>query len=224
MVVTKIGPQLKSKDRFNIFIDGEYLFSLTGNDLLKSGLAKGSEIDPAQLAELKKISAISLLQDASIRYLSYRPRSRKEIETYLKDKIRTKLPEIKSKEEKNVHISNIIIKLEQLGYVDDENFASTLVKHRTNTSKPKSKKAILYELQSKGISKDTANNVIDNIDDETELENAKSTADKLFNRLKSKNLDEKTLRQKISTQLYSKGFDWPTVSAAVDSLLPPTYN
>jgi NUDIX domain. len=55
MKITAITQQVKRTDRYSIFVDGKYAFSLSESGLLASGLAVGQELTPAELKKLKKM-------------------------------------------------------------------------------------------------------------------------------------------------------------------------
>jgi regulatory protein len=51
--ITKITTQKKRKDRYNIFVDEKYAFSVDEEVLLKFQLKKGMELDDLLLAEIQ---------------------------------------------------------------------------------------------------------------------------------------------------------------------------
>ena len=84
------------------------------------------------------------LVNAAIRFISYRPRSCKELSDFLDKKLtRWKVfgPGLRSK---------VIARMEELGYVDDVKFAEWWVDQRT-TFKPKGNRYIQMELKGKGV-------------------------------------------------------------------------
>ena len=52
-IITKITTQTKRTDRYNIFIDEKYAFSVAEEVLLKFQLKKGKEIDSLLLSQIK---------------------------------------------------------------------------------------------------------------------------------------------------------------------------
>ena len=50
--ITKIAVQEKDKTRCNVFLDGEYAFSLSAESVFKLHLKKGEELTEKQIKEL----------------------------------------------------------------------------------------------------------------------------------------------------------------------------
>jgi len=87
------------------------------------------------------------LVNASLRFVSYRPRSEKEFTDFLTKKLN------KWKVSGSVLIKKVIERMRELGYVDDRAFAVWWRDQRTDF-KPKGKRFIALELTRKGISRD----------------------------------------------------------------------
>ena len=99
------------------------------------------------------------LIDSAFRYLSFRPRSEKEIADYLQKKN----PDI---------VDAVITRLRELGYVDDVKFAQWWIRVRQGR-KPKGMQLIIYELLSKGVTRDVIEQVLS-----SEMENQEELAKK----------------------------------------------
>ena len=134
----------------------------------------------------------------ALKFLSYRPRSEKEI----RDKLRRK----KASEE---IINKIISRLKENNFLNDEEFAKWWIEQRTNF-KPRSVRLIKIELKQKGIDKELIDETIDHlpstIDD---LSSAKKLIEKRLPRYKNLTPDKKF--QKIARYLSSKGFDYDII-------------
>lgn len=147
---------------------------------------------------MKSESDYQYLLNASFRFLSFRPRSRKEIHDFLKKKIYG--PEL---------IEKTIERLRELGYVDDEKFVRWWVEQRQGR-KPKGMQLIIYELLSKGVARDIIEQVLS-----SEIENQVELAIKALQpRLKSVH-DTK----KLMDFLQRRGFDASSARRAVDAQL-----
>lgn len=83
MKVTKIAQQVKRQDRYSIYIDGAYLFSLNEYQLANSGLRSGKELSQEEVDNFAKESQFGKAYERSLNYVMIRPRSEKEIEDYL---------------------------------------------------------------------------------------------------------------------------------------------
>ena len=87
------------------------------------------------------------LVNAAIRYVSFRPRSVKELTDFLNKKLtRWKISGAGL-------LAKVIARMEELGYADDEKFAQWWVSQRTEF-KPKGNRYIQMELRGKGVPDD----------------------------------------------------------------------
>lgn len=134
----------------------------------------------------------------ALKFLSYRPRSEKEIV----DKL------LRKKASQEI-INRIIKKLKEYKFIDDKEFVKWWIEQRTNF-KPRSLRLIKMELGQKGIDKDLMDQVIDDlrltIDD---LASAKKLIEKKLPRYKGLDRDKKF--QKIARYLASKGFNYDVI-------------
>ena len=139
----------------------------------------------------------------ALEFLSYRPRSEKEV----RDKLATK------KVEPDI-IGKIISKLKEKKFIDDEEFAKGWIESRLRF-KPRSSRLIKLELKQKGIDPEIINNLQLTIN--SDLESAKKLVEKRIERLK--NLPKQEIYQKLGRFLASKGFNWDTIKKSIDGIL-----
>ena len=83
--ITRLKAQ-KNKKRVNVYLDGQFAFGLDADNLLKAGLKVGQELTEKQVENLVFKNESQKLLDKACRFLSYRPRSEKEVRDYLKRK------------------------------------------------------------------------------------------------------------------------------------------
>jgi regulatory protein len=152
--ITAIKKQVKRADRYSIYLDGKYSFSLGEAELLKLGLHSGQELTEEELASYRDESDYGKWFDKTLNLLSYRLRSEWELRDYLK---RKKAPE--------EFVEKIIHKLQVNGYVDDEQFAKRWVENR-RLMKPTNRRRLSQELRQKRIPTDIIDSVL--TDDETD--------------------------------------------------------
>lgn len=223
MKITKISPSTNNRDLYQIFVNDEFLCSISGNDLLESRLATNDELDPQKIELLLYKSLKGKLASAAFRYLGSRPHSENEIRQYLKRKLFTSYKETPGYKDTDTEkiLNEITDSLKQNKYLNDEEFAKWLVAQRTSSKKGKSNTAIRAELQAKGIDPETVSNVLIDKGGESEQERAISIAEKKLELLKKRDSNDKDIRIKLTRYLISKGFPWDTTRSAVDSLLPP---
>jgi regulatory protein len=144
----------------------------------------------------------------SLNYLSYRPRSEKEVIDYLKKKS-AKTPNLTDE-----IISKIILKLKEYKFIDDAAFVKFWIEQRLK-SKHKPIIAIEFELRQKGISNDQINEALSEIDSkDSDLNNAKTLADRKMDFYR--NLPPEKRREKVMSYLLRKGFSYETVKKVIN--------
>lgn len=156
MKITAIKQQAKRADRYSVFVDDKYSFSLSEGALLESKLVSGQELSKEQIGEFKQISAEDKLYNQALRYVAMRPRSVWEIEFYLERK-KASPPLVKE----------ILNKLSIIGLLDDKKLAKAFVNDR-KLLRPTSRRKMIMELRKKHISQDVINEVIGSGDGDDE--------------------------------------------------------
>lgn len=199
MKITAIKQQVKRNDRYSIYVDGKYAFSLSDTALLESKLVNGQELTETQVKELKQASADDKLYNNALAYATLRPRSTWEMEQYLRRKKCS--PELEKK---------ILNKLSDIGLTDDEAFARSWVANR-RLLKPVSRRKLLQELRAKRVPDDAAGLALDQdqTDDQTVL--AELIARK---RRQTRYQDDKKLMQYLAGQ----GFNYGDIKTALQNL------
>jgi regulatory protein len=142
MKITDIKQQVKRADRYSLYIDGKYLFSLSESELLTLGLRIGLEFDEAELADLQQKAVIDKGYDRALNLIMRRPRSAWELQQYLK-----------RKDYSEEHSEIILNMLSKRGYVDDIDFAKRWVESR-RLLKSTSKRRLTQELRQKRVPDD----------------------------------------------------------------------
>ena len=149
MKITEIKPRRKRLSA--VYIDGEFAVSLDTQTLIENRFDVGREIDDEDLHEIIKLSNERRAKEKALWLLSYREHSKKELE----DKIRRTADEDSAQK--------AVDRMEELGLVDDERFARHYAEKLLN-SKHMSKRGIAFELTRKGIDKETAEQLCDELD------------------------------------------------------------
>ena len=149
-------------------------------------VARSSRVTPTM--EVDKL--YQSLLNASFRFVSYRPRSEKEIVDFLQKKL------VKWKKQDSETFNKVLARLIDLEYIDDKKFADWWVEQRTRF-RPKGNRVIEYELYQKGIAKDI-------ISDALMARNSVEAAQKA---IAKKKFDKK----KLYEYLTRRGFDADTI-------------
>lgn len=214
--ITLIEPQKKSKERANIFLDGQFAFGLSLGLVYEKKLAIGQVLSEQQTIDLVQADQVEKLTNKSLRFLSFRPRSEKEIRDNLilaeKRKRRDEKSEIES-DQYGKSIDKVIDKLKKLDQINDLEFACWWVEQRSRFN-PRGTPIIKAELFKKGVDKEIINEVL-NKEGEEEL------ALKFLEKKKQflKRMDEGEFKTKMTQVLVRRGFTWEVAKKAVDTLL-----
>lgn len=208
--ITQITKQRK-KERFNIFLDGSFAFSVSNYSLLENKLAVGKLLDNEKINLILAKEQIANLTDLAVKFLSIRPRSEKEVKVYLIKKIAQK-NEIRFNEAQKSPLTSLVIaKLKRYRYINDEDFAGWLINSRLKSNNPRSIRVIKTEIKAKGIGEEIIEKVTRSTPDEVEL--AKKALSKKTERWKNLSLIE--FKKKAYSYLISRGFDYDTIKDAV---------
>jgi regulatory protein len=184
--ITALKQQLKRPDRFSIYVDGRFSFSLSDQQLADCDLTVGREITLADLAEYKQQSQTGKALVAAYRLLSYRSRSCHEMKQRLA---------AKGYDEDTIEQVNQ--KLSRLRLLDDENFAQLWTQQLK--SRTKSRSRLKSDLAQKRISPDLIEQAMTDLDEDHDREAIKQ--------LIQKQLNKKTPdRQKLVGYLVRQGF------------------
>ena len=138
MRITGISEQKRSKDRFSVYVDEKYSFSITTDDLLLEKLRVGADLSSNDVERLKAKSSDSLIAARAYEKCLRRPHSEREIRDYLRNK--------KASQEL---IESIILKCYKHKLLDDNLFAERWVAHRKASHK--SNRFISSESRGKGV-------------------------------------------------------------------------
>lgn len=196
MKITAIKAAVKTPGRVNVFVDETYSFSLDESQLLGSGVVVGKEYSEADIEALKEESAFGKAYARALDYILRRPRSEKELRDYAFRKQWE--PELRDR---------VIAKLSEKGYLDDETFAASWVRHRA-MGKPMSQRKLCLELQQKGVASDIIEKAL--AEDETFDENA--ALKKLIEKKRTRYSDE----QKFIAYLVGQGFRYDKIKQALE--------
>jgi regulatory protein len=202
--ITDIKPVQKDPSRVAIFVDDLYIGSLNVSRLYELRLEIGLNINEEQLNNLLEETEITKATLSSLNLLSYRSRSEDEIRKRLEFKGFSR--DI---------INKVIKKLYNWEYLDDFKFANSWVKHRTERKKPYGSRYIRYELIKKGVSKETIDRVLKDID---EQELCLKAGKEALRRYKKKYEGQK-LKEHLYGHLVRRGFPITIILDVLDSLL-----
>ena len=187
--ITKLEFQKKNPDRASVFLDGRFAFGLPA--IIAARLKQGQFLSDAEIQSLQAEGAIETTYGKALNYLSYRPRSRAEMDRYLQ-----------KRDLSESQIEAVAGRLERAGLLDDEAFARYWVENRER-NQPKGLRALRYELRVKGISNETIERVLVSVDvPDSAYRSVARKAQQLAH------LDQQAFTKKIVEYLARRGFDY----------------
>lgn len=195
MTITAIEPRRKGLSA--LYIDGEFAMKLDTQTLLENRFDVGRDIDDEELHEIISLSNERRAKEKALWLISYRDHSKKE----LADKIRCTCDEDSAQK--------AVDRLEELGLVNDEGFARRYAEQLI-FSKHMSKRGVSYELSRKGIDKELAQEILEDIDVD-ENEEIKAVLEKKY-----RNLDDEKTRRRAVAALQRLGYGWDSIRRAMD--------
>jgi regulatory protein len=201
MKVSAIQQQIKREDRYSVFIDGEYAFSLSADAVLETGITKGLELSQVELTAYKKLSQDDKAYALTIAYVARRMRSRGELCDYFRRK----------GYDEDVQ-RTVLLKLERQGLVDDYEFARRWVENR-RLLKSSSTAKLRMELRQKHVTDEIVGAVLAE-DSTDERQMVRELVVK--KRRQTRYQDD----QKLLAYLARQGFSYDDIKAAMSADLP----
>jgi regulatory protein len=199
--ITKITTQKKQTGRFNVYInDGageKYAFSVDEDVLIKYQLKKGMELDEFIQLEVLYQDTVRKAFGTAIQYLAIRMRSEKEVRDYLKQK-----------EIDDSVIQEVLHRLYNHKYLDDEEFALAFARTQINTT-DKGPRVIKEELKEKGISEPIIEKVLEEFTIEMQFTKVLHLSNKALK--KKRNDSQYLFEQKLKQALNRKGYSFSII-------------
>lgn len=198
MKITQISAQQKNKDRCNIFIDGEYSFSVSTETVYKFYLKTGKELSEEEITAIKEDGERTSALNRATEYLSKVYKTRKQVKDYLLKK---------GYSDDAVYYA--VSRLTETGYINDSEYAR---RYFETASKNQGKKLSAYKLMAKGVRKD----VIDEAYEKAAVpskENAAAVAEKY---MRNKEINKENLA-KTYRYLIGRGFSYDEASEAISA-------
>lgn len=143
----------------------------------------------------------------ALKFLSYRPRSEKEVRGNLK-----------KKKASDSTIDLIINKLKEQRFLNDNEFTKWWIEQRTIV-KPTGLRVIKMELKQKGIGRELVDEVISSLEEvpHDEMAMARDLVQRKIS--KYRDLDRQKIYQRLGGFLSRRGFDYDTIKKAIDETL-----
>ena len=197
----------KGKSDVTVYFDNDSLLFLAVEVFLKSGLKKGDDISEDRFSFLIEQNKLFHIKQRAFRLLGRRQHSSSE----LKRKLWNKDYEPRL-------IDDVIEDLKKKDYLDDKEFIRAFVAEKSR-SKSWSIKKIKSELIKSGLASKLIDELLSEQPKDSDYENVMKLAKKKYAILLQRNLEPKDLRNKLSTYLFSKGFDYDLIKKVCYNLI-----
>jgi regulatory protein len=167
--VPEITGLRERRGRARIWVDGEFWAEIDADVAAERGLREGVALGLEELEEVRVAGERALAMNRALHFLGYRARSRREV--------RERLQRYGYGEET---VEVVVGRLEELGYLDDEEFARAAAREKARRYGPR---RVLGELRRSGVDAELAQGVVDDeFAQRSELEEARSLAARRYNR------------------------------------------
>jgi regulatory protein len=210
LIITKIKRIRGKRALYGIYIDGSPAIELSDWTIGKFGLRIGDDLDEQSIDMLKTTEAETRAKNIAINYLSYRPRSSKEVIVHLTKKGFE--PEC---------AESVTRHLQSLKMIDDNQFAHAFVRDRLKR-KPTGQALLRQQLLMKGIQSSMAEKVLTELvsfqsQQESALQAAKRKI-QLTQHLK-KNINKEKRKKRILDFLLRRGFSYEIAIKTIRTIL-----
>ena len=135
--ITALKYQKRDRERVSVYLDGCFAFGVP--EIVAAGLRVGQVLSDDQVNELTERGDTEQAYNSALGYLSYRPRSRAELVTYLRRHGAA-----------DDQVEAVVQRLEDAGLSGDEAFARFWVENRERF-RPRGPAALRHELRAKGV-------------------------------------------------------------------------
>jgi len=201
IVITKIEPQKKRKDRYSVYVGEQFLVGISQDTLIKYNLHAGRKLDTNEINTIKSAESERKLRDQAYRFLSRRAHSCREL--YDKLIIKDFPPSA---------IKNIIDEFISNGYLNDTEFTKIFISEEIKLKKS-GPLLIKNKLIKKGVNREIIDDLLSSLYDENEqVENCSYLVLKKYKRI---NREQKNA---AINYLRNKGYQWDQISLAIPQI------
>lgn len=230
--ITALNADPHDPNKVHVFVDGRHALVVSLDVAASERLVVGQPCPPGRLERIYAAEQQQQVYEVAINFLSYRPRSAREVEQRLR-----------KKGYQPNQIEAAIARLSKHGYVDDREFARFWINNR-QTFSPRGPRLLRSELRQKGVSSEIVEEIlaehreeqteraeqaaevaaIYNIQEDepapgTDEATALALARKRFRLLSS--LDPITQKRRLSGFLARRGYSYDTIDAVMKRVLAP---
>jgi len=194
----------KQRGKMRMVVNEDRVFMVPLSLFRERPFKLGEQIDADDYDSWLMVRQFRHAMDRAGAYLSSRDRSAKELEGLLH-----RCGYLEST------VEMVLYKLQKLKYLNDDAFAEKWVESRSH--KALGRRRIEQELRQKGISREVAQEALENLDEVKLQEKADELAEKLAH--KYENEEPRKALQKLMQALVRRGFNWDEARSAAEKAL-----
>ncbi len=193
-LITDIQAQQRNRNRVNIYLDGNYAFSL--DRMAAAWLTVGRKLSGEDITRLQTKDEFETALVRAMHFLSFRARSEQEMKTYLN-----------KKGFEPALIEQVITRLKEDKLVDDLDFAQNWLDNRQRF-RPRSKWLMKLELRQKGVAEHKIEQAVQ-LTDLDDFDLALDAGRKIGRRYH--HLDKPEHDRKLGAALQRRGFSYEVI-------------
>lgn len=197
MKIQGLKPSQRVQGRWLVQLEDGTLLRVGENEVLAFSLYQGRELDEEERQRLLDSARKNGLKEKALNLLTGKPMSRRELER--------KLEQWEATEEESAAICD---RMEELGFLNDEAYAQTVVRHYS--AKGYGERKLRDELYRRGVSREHWEQALEQARDPEEA--IRAFVEK---KLAGKAGDPKELK-KVSDALIRRGYRWQEISPVLD--------
>jgi len=203
--ITALETQTHDANRTSVFLDGDFAFGVHQDLVVKHGLRVGTTLTPEERRTIEQEEQYVQAKQRALDYLAHKPRTEEEVRRKLRQE---DAPE--------PVIEDVVARLHELSYLDDEAYATDYVRNRF-ASKKYGPVRIRRELVERGVDRHVADRAVaDLFEDEDPVAAAREHAEKRWSRLADE--EPRRRKQKLYRYLRRRGFTSDTIYPILDDL------
>jgi regulatory protein len=206
LLITKIQRLRGRRPRYDVHLDGTLAFEISDWTIGKFGLRTGDDLDEQIIEKIKMTEKETQAKNIAINYLSYRPRSSKEVIDHLMKKGFTHLC-----------AENVVSYLQSAKMINDLEFAYAFVRDRLKR-KPTGKALLHQQLLTKGISSSEIEKILAELISPQSQQSAALQAAKRKMQLvqrSTKKMDTEKRKKRLLDFLLRRGFSYEIAQKAI---------
>lgn len=196
MRIDSLKPSERKKGRFLLTLEDGTLLRVTEDEILRFGLRQGLELNDGTLEAIRKSANTSGTKARAANMIASRPLSKKELQKRLVHR-GSDVDDARSAVEW----------LEELGAVDDEAYAATLVSHYAARGYGSAR--VREELHRRGVPRELWDAALE------QMPESSDTLDALIQKKTRGDLADPKERKRVCDALLRRGFSWSEVRAAM---------